>query len=157
MKLELKHLAPYLPYALKMANGNFIGEVTAILPNIGDFKITCSNWSESISESKYKPILRPLSDLTQVEMNSIYAAVNAPSHMPDYCKCETVGFNGKEFTYTFEGDISQDGGYEFEITTQVLGNQYDLLQELFKRHYDYFGLIENDLAINFNTLTPPKH
>lgn len=64
MKLEIKHLAPYLPYLLqrfhKVSNPN--GEnITAL---------TVTNLNETLSlKSKcdyfFKPILRPLSDLAK--------------------------------------------------------------------------------------------
>lgn len=59
MKLELKHLAPYLPYGLKLLYENSKGEhiklplVTAHFTN---------EWTPNFHS---KPILRPLSDLNK--------------------------------------------------------------------------------------------
>ena len=61
MKLELKHLAPYLPYELKACatDVDYIDKVTA------------HNVTHIVYEQdKVKPILRPLSDLTkEIEHN----------------------------------------------------------------------------------------
>ena len=55
MELELKHLAPYLPYGLEIINNvNKKRELTIYYLNY---------WKESGVE--LKPILRPLSDLTK--------------------------------------------------------------------------------------------
>lgn len=58
MKLELKHLTPYLPYNLKMYWENLDGQIRdpyILLPSAIDHIIDFQN----------KPILRPLSDLTK--------------------------------------------------------------------------------------------
>lgn len=134
MKLETKHLAPYLPYRLKMANGKFIGELTSILPLIGDFKITCSNWYESISEGKYKPILRPFESCEkflnvngQIEIDSSFLSLNGSLNSIN------IYPDGSEWTHSID----------------VYNNIYVWL---FENHYDVFGLIDAGLAIDINTL-----
>jgi hypothetical protein len=58
MKLELKHLAPYLPYGLKYFFKGSVQEIRTLEPqDLGGIML------EWFNESK-KPILRPLSDLT---------------------------------------------------------------------------------------------
>tara|TARA_B110000967_G_scaffold207945_1_gene258606 strand:- start:1616 stop:1966 length:351 start_codon:yes stop_codon:yes gene_type:complete len=73
MKLELKHLAPYLPYALKI-QGITHGEIaelsccTETSVNITTRSFQYGMWADIFD---IKPILRPLSDL--VKMNkSLY-------------------------------------------------------------------------------------
>lgn len=153
--LTVERLSAYLPYELEVISkdDNDV-EKTFVLIGIvsGMASIIDDETSYDRDLTEIKPILRPLGDLTKEIMERIYANVNAPEHMPDYCDCETLDFNGKEFTHTFEGDVSYDGGYEFERTTQICSNQYALLTELFKMHFDYFGLISKGLAIDINTL-----
>ena len=65
MKLELKHLAPYLPYGLK------IGKIKGF--EAYRLMVCTENNSEEINidpcvRLQYKPILRPLSDLTEKEL-----------------------------------------------------------------------------------------
>lgn len=57
MKLELKHLAPYLPYLLRCKNANTTFEMT------GSFLDEWYNYGELPKD--LKPILRPLDDLEQ--------------------------------------------------------------------------------------------
>jgi hypothetical protein len=59
MKLELKHLAPYLPYELKYFFKGSVQEVRTLEPeDLGEVMLEWFNQSK-------KPILRPLSDLTE--------------------------------------------------------------------------------------------
>ena len=125
MKLELKHLAPYLPYGLKMLSSithevdemqylnttkNHVGRNDDFANESEEF-VTCHNIGNS------KPILRPLSDL------------------------ELDEFNNKIFNreYIIDKETDADLGY------------YEWCF-LFSEHFDVFGLIEAGLAIDINTL-----
>ncbi len=55
MKLELRHLAPYLPYELEVTNGSEFVKLDLVKAN--DLK----------HSPEFKPILRPLSDLTKAD------------------------------------------------------------------------------------------
>ncbi|MBC7654362.1 MAG: hypothetical protein H7098_07810 [Oligoflexus sp.] len=69
-KLELKEIVGYLPYKLQMTRNGFVGELLCVYTD-KVFKVSCSNWHESLEDDNfYKPILRPLSDLTkEIEVN----------------------------------------------------------------------------------------
>jgi hypothetical protein len=60
MKLELKHLAAYLPYGLKVKHEGNITMLMTCERKKGDFLAI-----ESVIDGYGKPILRPLSDLTK--------------------------------------------------------------------------------------------
>lgn len=60
MKLELKHLAPYLPYGLKIYCPDSNRKIQEIKPF--DLGVEMLNF---LNSSTRKPILRPLSDLTK--------------------------------------------------------------------------------------------
>jgi hypothetical protein len=144
MKLEIKHLAPYLPYGLKIEchsekeiniEGNFISKMVelsknAVTDNFG------MNWTLEI-----KPILRPLSDLTkEIEVNG-------------------ERFVPLERLFEVESSIDRHLNY-LEIEQQSkIGMKYisfGIVQKLFEWHFDVFGLIEKELAININTLNLNK-
>ncbi len=111
-KIELKYLAAYLPYGLKILDVrmNTVIDVTSINTNM--------NLSEN-----FKLILRPLTDLTE-QMS---------------CDC---GFPGNDGIKAFIGYIkSRD--ISIKIWDDLLNNNYDV-----------FGLIEQGLAIDINTLNP---
>ena len=138
MKLEAKHLSAYLPYRLNMKRNGFIGILKQIklpdeesLNEIYEFQVSCSNWWENADDrNHYKPILRPLSDLKDdsfIDINNQYT--NTPNW--DYYKEDWIA-SGKNLSDTII--------------------EYCVMQWLIKNHFDVFGLIEAELAIDINTL-----
>ena len=125
MKLELKHLAPYLPYGLKIgAVKNFEGI------RIMDSDIENSDKIVNIGACirlQYKPILRPLSDLAT--SNKVLDLL--------YEECQGIDEN-IDYWCEFEGDITN---------TSI---SFRASQILFNHHFDVFGLIEAGLAIDIN-------
>jgi hypothetical protein len=118
MKLELKHLAPYLPYGLNCYNEmHKRKEILNIVIKDGIKECTVSHLFDYYFY-KIKPILRPLSDLTKAELK----AIEYPSKLR----------------------LIHDLKYGYV--------QYYIMQELFKKKVDVFGLIEKGLAIDINTL-----
>jgi len=125
-KLELKHFAPYLPYKL-------IGDNNGTKFYLGTFDNMLGNGIETRSighwfNNQIKPILHPLSELSDI--------------------------NGK-YLSNCELDLTD------QITLTELANkkinfahlEYHLAVYLFENHFDVFGLIENNLAIDINTIT----
>jgi hypothetical protein len=122
MKLELKHLAPYLPYGLMcLAQGEDkaqfelqgISDVYyADLHEIG--RTVCEQYD---FEDTF-PILRPLSDLTEYSYT-----IGSYSNLEDFKTCV---YNREVYALEWE--------------------------DLLKHHFDVFGLIEKGLAIDINTL-----
>ena len=131
MKLELKHLAPYLPYGLKLFDPN--PEV-----NGGFTELNEDNLGEYLFYPLSIPILRPLSDLTKEIM------VNGEDFVPyeHYVFVETMLVNEYlEYLCEAKSDLSEDGLLP-----------YSIVQLLFEWHFDVFGLIEKGLAIDINEL-----
>lgn len=139
MKLELKHLAPYLPYGLRIARSNFnyvdMKEDFSELIELTSIKI--KNWagedtvnptSGSILLKDVKPILRPLSTLKDCPHLFYYNAL--PSYLEDIV----------------------DGRQEFNISNCP----YSIMSLLFERHFDVFSLIPAGLAIDINELELTK-
>ena len=127
MKLELKHLVPYLPYGLKIWN-----------IDMGvDFDLTIQEEDEGIDiesilycKSNWKLILRPLSDLTD--------RINPIQH---HTYLDGLNHNSIEKIQ----DLIMKGILYLE--------DYNYLIEY---HFDVFGLIEQGLAIDINTLNDEK-
>lgn len=128
MKLELKHIAPYLPYGVKYLNTHedFIEKEGIIhIDSIG-----------SILKYEFlKPILRPLSDLT-----------------------EEIEVNGEKFVPRNKMGLIHDVSgnnilnYRTGERIDILSLPYYQIQYLFKWHFDVFGLIPQGLAIDINTI-----
>jgi len=69
-KLELKHLAPYLPYKLKVLHidkfeGDEICEMVGCDNEIVYFEEKSDFYFDDYSQSNIKPAFRPLSDLSE--------------------------------------------------------------------------------------------
>ncbi len=121
-KLELKHLAPYLPYGLKMYYDVLMGH-TWVLDKTNLNAIT----------DKDKPILRPLSDLTKnIESNKF---LNSFSSNIVHKVFKLVEYENSNL-------------YEYILKK----TPYGIIGKLFEHHFDVFGLIEKGLAIDINTL-----
>ena len=131
MKLELKHLAPYLPYALKI-QGITHGEIaelsccTETSVNITTRSFQYGMWADIFD---IKPILRPLKGIYEVEeiMNEF-----SEHHLENFANSFFIV--GLECTSRFDN---------LSVT------QYDCI---LKHHFDIFGLIELGLATDKNTL-----
>ena len=128
-KLELKHLAPYLPYGLKYWSKEHKSEsiLDCYRPECFDNEMKTISMEAILRHPDiYKPILRPLSDI-----------------------CEFIEHKGEEMMLSLMG-------YGFPlhnlVSEEILKMDYETLTLLFKLHFDVFGLIEKDLAIDINTL-----
>jgi len=150
-ELELKNLAPYLPYGLKgICTEEFTGIETvygiSYYKDSSDIYLITS--FDDLDIEYFKPILRPLSDLTK-EIN--------------------YGLSTYAFTYLFEIGDCDGCVFEFEHgnikTIKALENisKYNsyndinylpnaVVNMMYEHHFDVFGLIEQGLAIDINTL-----
>lgn len=128
MKLELKHLAPYLPYSLKVEmEGKKCNVAWMSTKNIavhrpcgiGDYKRI--QWK--YAHLNIKPFLKPLSQLNNNEWKSIFVQSDIDDILDKY---------------RIDGTLDCVEHY--------------LVQILVKHHFDISGLIEAGLAIDINTL-----
>ncbi|AMR34158.1 hypothetical protein A0256_23255 [Mucilaginibacter sp. PAMC 26640] len=128
MKLELKHLSPYLPYGLKVIPNEFLKHQTCVLGiQLDPLNIEIVRYGE-IRESKValkniKPVLKPLSDLYNTDGFSLSKMISHGYHNSFWSKEK---FSVKHVYY------------------------HDLLI-LLEHHFDVFGLIDSGLAIDVNT------
>jgi hypothetical protein len=120
MKLQLKHLAPYIPYKL----------------NIVVKSRNQPNWNHTLTPAYLGcmdgvfPVLRPLSDITK--------------------KIEVDGEKFVPLSYIYGNDFEPCAQYFENLNELCIGYREMLL--LFEWHFDVFGLIGNNLAIDINTL-----
>ena len=138
MKLELRDLAPYLPYGVKMIfeKSGDIRLLNGLFIELGELRFHFNVINRGQTIWNYKPILRPLSDLTkEIE-------VNGQKFIP---------INWLENQYP-----NLDLNYQCEslLDDERWINQceYLLIQHLFEWHFDIFNLIKNNLAIDINAL-----
>lgn len=153
MKLELKHISPYLPYGLNI----WYNATKGIILD----KMDTSNIRDVILYNKnYKPILRPLSDLTkEIEHNG-------ERFIPIM---RIFGGDTYDHDYKYEISIVEKPilGERIEISVEGLGSPcisfsisnilnnplyYSQWKELLEWHFDIFGLHEKNLCVYYNEI-----
>lgn len=138
-KLELKHIAPYLPYDIKIFDENrrAMNMNYAIMNTHGG-----TNYEAAYNVINYnmKIILRPLSDLTKTLFQFEYGE---PTTLEDW-------INGNCDLGT-DRWILQDKAKE-QRQERIMDLPYFVAEYLFQYHFDVFGLIEKGLAIDINTI-----
>lgn len=148
MKLQLKHLAQYLPYDLQLQIDEIYKGFKCKLV-VANYTTSFANGVEIKTALIYnsKPILRPLSDLTkEIE-------VNGEKFVPIE-KLEKMTYN----TINIYKPLNVDMPIEINIETENYSQSIDLFdgylisQKLFEWNFDVFGLIDSGLAIDINTL-----
>ena len=159
MELELKHLAPYLPYNLQMA---YI--IRGKIVEIGDLNKVFIyrdethpirygiNYNDAEHEWMFKPILRPIGSMTKEEAYEFGILLMGEADMED----KEVGIGkmvlmGSIYPTLMYQD-KEDGGYSVMIHFSPIGISgmdlipHDAYEWLFKHHFDVFGLISKGLA-----------
>ena len=181
MELELKHLAAYLPYELKLwdifekdqcilaslsADEMMLGRT-----GIGGLDVQWGNFTA------FKPILRPMSDLIN-EINGVVpfeeiAKIEAPNIVgaEEKLKKVTAFKRGLSFSSSQIGVYYKYESVQVEITLfkdaifhkkvvdgndswifSYFHNYPAILDFLYENHFDVFGLIPAGLAIDINIL-----
>ena len=119
--LELKHLAPYLPYRLKIRNKSLKGET------LGMYEMEVENDNNHgilnvLNGVNQIPLLHPLDRLTEpIDFDD--GNVSFAAGLKLYCKADV----------------------EY-CQSMPLGCDYETIQKLYEWHFDVFGLIEKGLA-----------
>lgn len=137
-KLTIKHLAPYLPYELKLKEG----ELSSISNRWNTLKYVDSEMDDyNTSFDMVTPILRPLSDLTkEITVNGETFIVTTKIREL-FDKKDADKFIADFYFYNNIGRIKV-----------IQTAPYNIVQKLLSWHFDCFGLLEKNLAIDINTL-----
>ena len=134
-KLELKHLAPYLPYELDFTHLD--GKKLCTSRMKGLYILNEAIYVNGFNINKYtkfKPILRPLSDLTkEIEISGV-----------KFIPRKTI----KEWEKLTWSDDYFDEYFNRNVVDFI---EWKYLKLLFEWHFDVFGLIEKGLAIKKTT------
>ena len=141
MKLEIRHLAPYLPYGLSIDTSHWDNEPSPIGKNIvagirGEDFICQYGWASThgrMIEQEYsiyesKPILRPLSDLTK-----------------------EIEHNGELFIPLYKL-IKEDKAFTTDFSFGYKELKVSVYEFLLEWHFDVFNLREHNLCIYYNEL-----
>lgn len=135
-QLELKHLAPYLPYGLTAYNQNF-GTTKLVTVSFDSSGTVCV---ESVIEhDTIKPILRHMSDLaTEIEHDGERFS---PIHKLLESYCFDVSKMDEDEILSYRGSLIE---VDLSYQTAIM---------LFEWHFDVFSLIPAGLAVDINALT----
>lgn len=166
MKIELKELAGYLPYGLKIIE--VADHLPTLLIGIGKDRtgeIFCEVEDFRYPESIYlnikdiKPILHPLSDLTKEREHNgerfipILRIFGGDDYEKYNCKIDIVDrpILGKRIDISIEG---LEGPCISFSLKNILRNglTYESWQQLHEWHFDLYNWIGKGLAIDINTL-----
>jgi hypothetical protein len=139
MALELKHLAPYAPYGLKVYFGGKIRALTAI--SVDSKFVFFSAWIGSREKimgriENVQPILKPLSEFEYEHIAQIQVYLGLGKWCDAYDDYFDAWFNDAA-----------------NVSTLVLQCPYVIMQFFLEAHFDVFGLIPKGLAIDSKTLS----
>lgn len=123
MNLELKHIAPYLPYELS-GYISFLPDTTFILNGIVKDFVKCytkegNNTPVSCIIKKFKPRLRKKEYLLRLK---------------------------NEIAIRWGGGLSEKEATDEMINTAYIALRYDFIEFMLENHIDIFGLIDAGLA-----------
>jgi len=155
MKIELKQLTGYLPYGLKgnLENLDYYDTVmnkelyrieTGKTENSKTYDVMVIVGDEEGNISDFKPILRPLSDLTkEIEVNGNRFLPAEILFSIDNSEIDDFKLYGTMPNY-------------WKDALKIKPRYYDFwqIQFLYEWHFDIHGLIEKGLAIDINTIKP---
>lgn len=142
MKLELKHLAAYLPYGLQCEVIDMGIKKTLTLNGLYE-DCSCVFYDSIESHIGYesvKPVLRNLSDLTkEIEYNGEM-----------FVPCLEID---KLFDVDFSNELSYCIAREDDGIVHIdVMKSYDIAQKLLDWKFDLYSLIENNLAVDIKTI-----
>lgn len=141
-KLNIKYVAPYLPYGLKglVIYSKNHSEICYL-----DIRSDINNYvsiDEFINGTyPIKPILRPLSDLTnEIEHNG---EKFIPSELLWYINVGHIDYITKEREYNIN---------KYGYNRWLDRIPFSIVQKLIEWHFDIYGLIHKKMAIDINTI-----
>ena len=135
MKLELRHLAAYLPYKVQVKKSywsiRFSEQIEEVLILVADDIV----WY--INDSDIKLILRPLSDLTKPEF---------ANELNEKFFHGSIPINNEYTPHHFLYDLNNG------VKTIPLWQAVKIYEWLLSKHFDVYNLIESKIAIDINTI-----
>ncbi|MCE5226488.1 MAG: hypothetical protein LLG05_11620 [Porphyromonadaceae bacterium] len=182
-KLELKHLAPYLPYGLQVLTGDGIGKIIGVPDMIINRDVIKVHFGANLKKKKFdfgyggseynkpanfgyyyinKIVLQNIFDKNDILDFSDSRAIPILHPLSDLIKPCLPG--GKIPAEEMEDDlmmswcVAYDKAYEViteneaTLRAKVKMLPYDMVEWLFEHHFDIYGLVDQNLAVDINTL-----
>lgn len=152
MKLELKHIAPYLPFdlmAVKINDGEIVSTPFVIDGLTADNYVLPDELASSFYLDSIKPTLRPLSQL--VDGRYLFEVISMQYVNINHADKCVIKNDGVYYGTTRLTSLN----YMRPEAAQAL--PYYVVQYLLEHHFDVFGLIDKGLAIDINKLKSKQH
>lgn len=155
-----KNIKDYLPFYLgcEVMHRNEKGRLEAVSKrmNVWDGFISFGDFGSWYAVNEIKPILRPLSDMTDEEAKACYK-INPYSKAEWLIQSVIVKENIKGYQPNIvqinwagkEGSTGYASGTDYIYFNKLSAEQFSFL---LSKHFDLFGLIEAGLAIDTTTL-----
>ena len=151
MKLTIEHLAPYLPYGLKIWSYELNKEIELYCLSKANEAVYINSTKFYYHVDKFKPILRPLSDLTK----GIYHNEKKFIPIQKLKQNMLVDFEYKDKDGIMSIKFPKGNVCIISICKEIADEcPFGFYNKLIEWHFDVFGLIEKGLAININTIEP---
>ena len=155
MKLEMKHLS--IEHAGQVVYDGQVGEITKVNLLTGTVQFSTLISDKWVFLEQVKPVRRPLSDLTEVELEEFYN-INSVEKGTLKIKSKEIYRDGTSVCWDIKfKDINgigiKDGYYHTSYAIELRG-KYSCKQWnwIYSKHIDVFNLIPQGLAIDINTL-----
>lgn len=140
MKLELKHLAPYLPYKIQVA---LLEHPLGITSRV--FELDCGHDFHFYLENEFvKPLLKRITDLSEEDLAQMFLLEFGLNHV----KPEYKDWYIERVPAWISITHSSTAAVSKWFINQPLHNEYWKLDFLASKGYDVFNLIEQDLAFD---------
>ena len=181
-KLELKHIVGYLPYGMQCKlnrlgvfnldeeypqQHNHICHISSLQYVDNDWLVEISVNSQKydytygmIGLDEFEPILRPMSDL--------HKDINGKIHLLELYAMASMGVYDNNFTISEDGVLDDTRNkmrvrWVKDVNKLYIDDYYkgkggyytvsiEIIEYLYENHFDIYGLIEQNLAIDINTL-----
>lgn len=123
MNLELNHLAPYLPYGLKVKHASKLGNIKK------EATLTMADYTWLKNQKYLKPLLKPLSQFEYDHIIQVKEHLGLGQWCDHYDQYFDAWFDDAESVHKL-----------------VLQCPYEIMQFFLECHFDVFGLINAGLA-----------
>ena len=126
MKLEIRHLTPYLPYGLNIKDvkhGSVFEALHFITTPNQDFSLFKGNFDQLINDKYLKPVLFPLSSLTKE------ITINGKTFVPKKLILDFAKFHSEVPICVIDNDYRLWNVFEYEILLSLKFDIYNLIEK----------------------------
>ena len=126
MKLEIRYLAPYLPYGLNIKDvkhGSVFEALHFITTPNQDFSLFKGNFDQLTNDKYLKPVLFPLSSLTKE------ITINGKTFVPKKLILDSAKFHSEVPICVIDNDYRLWNVFEYELLLSLKFDIYNLIEK----------------------------